>query len=142
MLHFETKWAEIPYNQKELITKMSDLKQFKNFIPQNQGVSITEDGRQINLENPKLPVKLCLNVVNFPEKDGFLHLVTEEKSSIAFSLKIHTRPIDEKKTEICLVFEEKSINMFLKPFVKKTLEKFFPQLGDQITHYFKKTAIQ
>jgi hypothetical protein len=136
-MRVESGWAKVPYKREEMLKNLSNLNSLKQFAASDL-ITITEDGKNCEVKMQGFPMVIKLKMANDPQKEGFLRLSAHEMP-ISFDLfvEIQAQEADDP-ISMRLVFDGKSINMFVKPMIEKPIKNFFGKLAEKIERHFEK----
>ena len=138
-MRVESGWAKIPYKREEILLNLSDLNSLKQFVTSDI-INIAEDGKHCEIKMQGLPMALKLKMANNPQKEGFLRLSAYEMP-VSFDLFVEIQAQNEDAPiSIRLVFDGKSISMFVKPMIEKPVKSFLAKLAEKIEKHFEKKA--
>ena len=135
-MRVESGWAKIPFKREEMLQNLSNLNSLKQFVTSDI-INIAEDGKYCEIKMQGFPMALKLKMANDPQKEGFL-LLSAYEMPVSFDLfvEIQTQKQDDL-ISIRLVFDGKSINMFVKPMIEKPVKSFFAKLAEKIEKHFE-----
>lgn len=121
MEKFESSVKVIPYSQKSVYNKLSDLNNLKNIedkLPKDKIKSITLDSDNVTFEVDNIG-KLSLSVVD-REPDKTIKFGSSN-SPIQFNLWIQLLPVSETSSKMKLTVKM-DLNIFMRGMLKKPIE--------------------
>ena len=136
-MRVESGWAKIPYKREEMLLNLSNLNSLKQFVTSDI-INIAEDGKYCEIKMQGFPMALTLKMANDPQKEGFL-LLSAYEMPVSFDLFVEIQAQKpDTPISIRLVFDGKSINMFVKPMIEKPIKNFLGKLAEKIEKHFEK----
>lgn len=124
----------IPKKKDDLMPKFNNL-QVLFFLFSKEKCKISEDQKECEIKISGFPMPIRLKMLNNPEKEDKIHL-TSVGMPISFDLIIEFKAEGEQ-TQTKVIFDGKSINMFIKPMIEKPLQQLMDQIPDRVAKYFE-----
>ncbi|MBO6200640.1 MAG: SRPBCC family protein [Chryseobacterium sp.] len=125
-MNLEGRKIIVNKSSSELAGMLKNPEDYKNLMPDGlQSFEAREDGFKFGLKG--MP-EIALKIDNVSDKEVVLKSAS---SSLDFALKGSMNPLNEKQTEVQLLFEGK-FNPFIKMMVEKPLQNFINSLTDKI----------
>ena len=125
-MNLEGRKIIVNKSSKELFEMLKKPEDYKNLMPDSlTSFEHREDGFKFGLKG--MP-EIALKIDNVSDKEVVLKSAS---SSLDFALTGNMNPLNEKQTEVQLLFEGK-FNPFIKMMVEKPLQNFINSLTDKI----------
>ena len=125
-MNLEGRKIIVNKSSSELAAMLKNPQDYKDLMPEGlQSFEAREDGFKFGLKG--MP-EIALKIDNVSDKEVVLKSAS---SSLDFALTGSMNPLNEKQTEVQLLFEGK-FNPFIKMMVEKPLQNFINSLTDKI----------
>ena len=125
-MNLEGRKIIVNKSSSELAGMLKNPQDYKDLMPEGlQSFEAREDGFKFGLKG--MP-EIALKIDNVSDKEVVLKSAS---SSLDFALTGNMNPLNEKQTEVQLLFEGK-FNPFLKMMVEKPLQNCINSLTDKI----------
>ena len=125
-MNLEGRKIIVNKSSSELAGMLKNPQDYKDLMPEGlQSFEAREDGFKFGLK--RMP-EIALKIDNVSDKEVVLKSAS---SSLHFALTRNMYPLNEKQTEVQLLFEGK-FNPFIKMMVEKPLQNFINSLTDKI----------
>ena len=125
-MNLEGRKIIVNKSSSELAGMLKNPQDYKDLMPEGlQSFEAREDGFKFGLKG--MP-EIALKIDNVSDKEVVLKSAS---SSLDFALIGNMNPLNEKQTEVQLLFDGK-FNPFIKMMVEKPLQNFINSLTDKI----------
>lgn len=125
-MNLEGRKIIVNKSSSELAAMLKNPQDYKDLMPEGlQSFEAREDGFKFGLKG--MP-EIALKIDNVSDKEVVLKSAS---SSLDFALTGSMNPLNERQTEVQLLFEGK-FNPFIKMMVEKPLQNFINSLTDKI----------
>ena len=131
MTSFESSIKEIPYSQKAVYSKLSDLNNLeavKDKIPSDKLSDLAFDADTLSFSVPPVGT-ICLKIIE-REPDKCIKFGSEA-SPLPFNLWIQLVPVTETKCKMKITLKAE-LNLFIKKMVEKQLQEGLEKMAGML----------